>query len=339
MNTFVDYSYVVAIPTYNEELYIADAIKSLFNDCVYKKLRVVIIDAGSTDNTIEHATSVLRELHIKYEVLFNKLKLPAHGLNRVLLASNEDIFIRCDAHCLYKQGYLTGLVDVLLGYGRETIVTVGGCWDIKAAKYSGSKGNAISNAVSNPFIVGNILYRQMQESSEIRKTDTAPYSIFWTDQLKCIGGYDESLKYAEDDELNFRVLRAGGHVLLNPSSRAEYYARGTFRELCKQYFRYGNGKARVLLKLGKVATIRQLAPVINIIILIVAAVVSVIFNNPWSVYAYMIIYAGYLSLVSVIACNMAIVERIYFFVSAVIIQYCYGMGYLGRLILRDSYDE
>ena len=43
----------------------------------------------------------------------------------------------------------------------------------------------------------------------------------------------------QDDELNLRIRRAGGRIVLDPSIRVSYTPRGSYRKVFRQYFEYG----------------------------------------------------------------------------------------------------
>src|SRR5205823_13479484 len=61
-------------------------------------------------------------------------------------------------------------------------------------------------------------------------------------------------------ELNYRLRRTGGRILLDPSIRSWYFPRETPRALVRQYFNYGVCKASTLAKHSTLPTWRPLAP-------------------------------------------------------------------------------
>jgi succinoglycan biosynthesis protein ExoA len=64
----------------------------------------------------------------------------------------------------------------------------------------------------------------------------------------------------EDAELNQRILDSGGQIYLSKDIVVHYFPRESLAALAKQYFRYGRGRARTLLKLGRFPTLRPLLP-------------------------------------------------------------------------------
>jgi hypothetical protein len=89
-----------------------------------------------------------------------------------------------------------------------------------------------------------------------------------------LGGFDESLVCNQDDELNFRLLRAGGAIWQSPKISSWYYPRRSLKALAKQYYRYGRWKLVVMSKHRQSASWRHLAPATALVVLGILAVGS-----------------------------------------------------------------
>src|SRR5262249_45791673 len=75
-----------------------------------------------------------------------------------------------------------------------------------------------------------------------------------------VGGYDSNAVTNEDAELNQRILASGGKIYLSRKIVVQYFPRDSFRGLAKQYFKYGRGRARTLLKHRTFPTPRPAIP-------------------------------------------------------------------------------
>ena len=64
----------------------------------------------------------------------------------------------------------------------------------------------------------------------------------------------------EDAELNQRLVDAGGRIYLSRDIVLHYVPRGSLAALARQYYRYGRGRARTLLKHRRFLTIRPALP-------------------------------------------------------------------------------
>jgi hypothetical protein len=75
-----------------------------------------------------------------------------------------------------------------------------------------------------------------------------------------VGGFDPTMAYGEDEELNWRLRQRGVGVMLRPALRQLYRPRGTLGGLWWQYWNYGRGRMRVLRKHPDFLAWRHLAP-------------------------------------------------------------------------------
>jgi GT2 family glycosyltransferase len=105
--------------------------------------------------------------------------------------------------------------------------------------------------------VGGSRYRTEGEEGYVDTVwgGTFPRRIFET-----VGMYDAKAVVNEDAELNQRILDAGGKIYLSKEIIAYYYPRDSFRGLARQYFKYGKGRARTLMKHRSFPTPRPAIP-------------------------------------------------------------------------------
>jgi GT2 family glycosyltransferase len=105
--------------------------------------------------------------------------------------------------------------------------------------------------------VGGARYRSAEAEGFV---DTVFLGAFPRRVFETVGLYDPGAVTNEDAELNQRILAAGGRIYLSRDIVVHYHPRDTFAALGRQYFRYGRGRARTLLKHGRFPTARPLAP-------------------------------------------------------------------------------
>jgi GT2 family glycosyltransferase len=129
--------------------------------------------------------------------------------------------------------------------------------------------------------------------------DTVPFGAYRKSLVERQGGYDENLLTNEDYEFNVRIRAAGGRIWLDPRIRSVYYARGSFVELARQYWRYGYWKARMLRRYPGTIRWRQALPPAFVLSLLVWLALSYWFSfDGWlfvielSVYALVLLIAG-----------------------------------------------
>ena len=107
--------------------------------------------------------------------------------------------------------------------------------------------------------------------------DTVTFGAFRPRAFEQAGRYDETLVRNQDDELNLRIRRAGGRIVLDPAISVSYTPRGSLRKVFRQYFEYGLWKVPVMRRHGQVLGARSLAPVA-----LVGSVAALGPLTPWS---------------------------------------------------------
>src|SRR5690606_10797383 len=95
-----------------------------------------------------------------------------------------------------------------------------------------------------------------------RFVDHGHHALMRISAYRAVGGYDESFRFNEDAELDYRLTRAGYRIWLTAATVMTYYPRATPSKLFKQYFGYGSGRARNILKHRMVPRIRQMLPLV-----------------------------------------------------------------------------
>ena len=93
-----------------------------------------------------------------------------------------------------------------------------------------------------------------------------------------VGLFDPKAITNEDAELNQRILESGGRVYMSRHIVSHYYPRESMRALARQYFRYGQGRARTLLKHGKLVSLRPAMPFLGLV-----GEAALLLAAPWNI--------------------------------------------------------
>jgi hypothetical protein len=152
------------------------------------------------------------------------------------------------------------------------------------------QGEAIALAMSSPIGVGNAFYRY---SKVQRLVDTVQYGAYRREIFYRIGYFDEELVRNQDFELNHRIVRTGGRILLAPQVHGYYVVRSSIPKLFKQYFDYGYWKTKVISKEVSAFRLRYQIPPIFIVTLAVTGLLGFFIPMMWSLFqGIVILYAG-----------------------------------------------
>lgn len=246
----------VIIPCRNEGTYIARCLDSVLASAYpQERLEVLVVDGMSDDGTRAVIADYAAH-HPVIQLLDNPKRTTPCALNLGISRARGTIIMRMDAHAYYPPTYIADLVAWL----EETRADhVGGAWLTLPADGT-AVARAIAAVLAHPFGIGNSRYRL--GTDEPRDVDTIPLGCFRREVFERVGLFDEELVRNQDDEFDFRLLRAGGRVLLVPGVVSSYYARRSVRQLARMAYQYGFFKPLVALKVGKVMTLRQIVPAV-----------------------------------------------------------------------------
>jgi len=241
----------IAMPSFNEEHYIEACIASVqAQDYPRELIEILVADGRSTDRTRE-ILARLSAADPRIRMIDNPARLQAAGLGLLVKEATGDVVVRMDVHASYAPDYVRRCVETLEKTGADN---VGGA---QRAKANTPFQRALCAALASPLGVGGAKYRSAEAEGFV---DTVFLGAFRRRVFETIGLWDPGAITNEDAELNQRILDAGGQIYLSKDIVVHYYPRDSMKGLATQYFRYGRGRARTLLKLGRFPTLRPLLP-------------------------------------------------------------------------------
>jgi glycosyltransferase involved in cell wall biosynthesis len=245
----------IVIPVRNEERFIQACLASvLAQDYPADRVEILLVDGMSSDRTRELAADTLadRTAEGSAYILDNPRGIAPTAMNIGIAASTQEVIVRVDGHTVLPPDYVRRSVEVLQQTGSQC---VGGA--IRTLG-SGAVGRAIAAAQSSKFGVGGVAFRTGGRTAG--PVDTVPFGAWPREVFACIGDFDAELVRNQDDELNFRILQAGGTVWFDPAIRTDYFSSPSLRRFWRQYFQYGVYKIRVAQKRHGFASVRHLVP-------------------------------------------------------------------------------
>jgi glycosyltransferase involved in cell wall biosynthesis len=263
----------VIIPCFNEQATISQLLKAIVDQSFpITDIEVIIADGMSTDQTREVIAGFSHDhSELAIRIVDNEKRVIPSGLNRAIEAATGDYIIRLDAHAIPDRDYIRNCM-MLLDSGKGD--NVGGVWVIKPAGSSWI-AKSIALAAAHPIAAGDARYRIGGRAQEV---DTVPFGAFRRELFGRIGLYDETLLTNEDYEFNVRIRHSGGKIWMDPSIHSIYYARSTFKELSRQYWRYGYWKAQMLRRYPDTIRWRQVLPPLFVLSLIGLGLMSLFWN-------------------------------------------------------------
>lgn len=285
---------IVAIPVLNEALHIVDCVRSLMiGDDRLKAAEFIVADAGSKDGTQAIVAELAKEFP-NLRLVDNPKRLQSGGVNIAARSAGpgRKILVRCDAHSIYPANYIMMVADSLKARGVASIVTP---MDARGETCF-QKANAW--IVDTPLGSGGSAHRGGRKSMFV---DHGHHAGFDLAMFLKIGGYDETFSHNEDAEFDTRLRQAGGKIYLDADIRLVYLPRSTLPSLARQYFNYGKGRARTLMKHGERPRLRQLIPPATLIACVLGFALA-----PFSLWT-LILPAGYLA--ALILASLAVAAK------------------------------
>lgn len=194
-------------------------------------LEILVIDGGSSDGSRAAAASAGTS-EVPVRLVANPRRTTPHALNLGLGAARGEYVAILGAHCTYAADYIAVCLRELARHGAV------GCSGRVVTRAAGRSLGAMLAywTMGHPLGVSSQSFRTQPEGY----ADTIPYPVFRRDALLAAGGYDEAMTRNQDNDMNYRLRRAGHRLYCTWATACEYRARGDVRSLLQ--YADGNGR-------------------------------------------------------------------------------------------------
>lgn len=244
-------SLLAVIPCLNEAAHLPKLLAQMLDEPGIDLL--AIADGGSTDGSRE----IVRrwsETDPRIRLLDNPQRLQSAGVNLAVatFGNGFDWLLRIDAHCLYPEGYVATLLAAATAQECDAVVV--------PMITRGRDGFQLAAAAAQNSVLGTggSAHRHVGEGGKF--VEHGHHALMSLPLFRKIGGYCESMPCNEDAEFDHRFGLVGGKIWLEPAAAIVYFPRSSPMALARQYFRYGSGRARNLLRHRMKPRLRQLFP-------------------------------------------------------------------------------
>jgi len=262
----------VVIPVRNEEAFIERALDGILaQDYPADRMEVIVADGMSDDRTRDIVLRYAQQ-HPQIRLVENRGRVTPAGLNAAIAAARGEIIARIDGHCTVATDFITENVRLLEEHSEAWIV--GGPM---VHRGTGAFGEAVAMAMSHPAGVGMATHRFAGFEGYV---ETVQFPAFRRWVFDRIGLFDTTLVRTEDDELNYRVLQAGGKMFVSPRVRYVYFVRDRMSHLFWQYFHYSFWRIPVLRKHKRPTTVRQIVPLLFFAVLAMLLIAGAWLRQP-----------------------------------------------------------
>jgi cellulose synthase/poly-beta-1,6-N-acetylglucosamine synthase-like glycosyltransferase len=222
----------IIVPTLNSGSTIDACLRSILElDYPKQLLEVIVIDGGSTDDTMQIAKA-----H-PVKVVYSQLNPPA-AYNLVLKNIENPIIGLVDSDAKVEKQWLRKLVKLLD--------------DPKVAGASGTVDTWNKDKLV-PRVIGYELisrYRRLPDTVE----RVATMNLLLKKKIVTeIGGFDEALPTQYDTDIGARLTQAGYRIAFDAEAICYHFHRPTLKAFFKQQYKYGQNTWKLYFKHPKLA--------------------------------------------------------------------------------------
>ena len=241
----------VAIPVRNDARFLPglfDALRA--QTWPDEATQIIVADGESEDDSVAVAQAAASHFS-DFTILSNPGRIAASGLNLALERAKGEYFLRLDARSRPAPDYIE---QCILTLQAGNWAGVGGA---QVAVGNNLKERPIAMVLNCSLGPGWPAYRRADTSCE---TETLFLGAYPTSKLRQIGGWDESFVANEDYDLNTRLRKNRGKLIISRTILIHYIARDSLAELARQYFTYGSWRVKTWRKHPRSIQPRHLAP-------------------------------------------------------------------------------
>ncbi len=318
-----------AIVAYNEESVLPRLLNDLKEqDYCHNNIEVLLIDSMSTDNTRNIMDSFAQEDNgfRRVVVLENTKKSIPCGHNVALDNYTGEALLRIDAHASMPSDFITKNVDVLISGEMAS---------------GGKRPNIIDGAT--PFKETLLIAEQSMFGSSIasyRRSEKKMYTkslfcgMYRREVYDMVGRYNELLPRSEDNDMTYRMRKAGIKLCYSPDIVFYQHTRSTLPKMLKQKYLNGYWIGKTLGVSPKCFSVFHFVPLLFVLGIIITAILSVL-GYPFLCALMWLLYASLIVSISVVeSIKKPIITNVFLPVIFLLLHLSYGVGtLLGILVL------
>ncbi len=318
------------IVAYNAEKVIVNCLKCLENqNYPHDQIEVLLVDSNSTDKTREKMIEFKQKSHSfkRIEILENEKKTLPCGWNVALNSAEGEVIVRVDAHSTFPNDFINENVKEI--QNGENIV---GGHRISVTADDTQWQKTLLIAEQSLFGSGIAKYRRTDKREYV---NTLAHAMYRKSVFDKVGKYNEKLARTEDNEMHYRMKKAGYKFLLSPNIVSYHHVRNSLKGMIKQ--KYGNGKwIGITMKYcPKCFSIYHFVPflfVCGILISIIAAILGF----PVLLYILLVMYGMFnlLNLIIIFINNKFSIQYLVLPFIFLILHISYGWGTIVGLIKK-----
>jgi len=316
----------VIIPMRNEKAFVRGCLESFVRQLKDRKdIEILCIDGMSTDGTAEivaEYASADKRIHL----VNNPAQITPVAMNLGIKHAIGKFIMVVNCHTEYASDYIDKCLSVINRTGADLV----GGYVTTIPINNTPTGRAIVAATSCSFGIGNSKFRL---SGVEQQVDTVPSGMYRKEVHDKIGFYDERLVRNQDIELNHRLRRAGGRIIISPEIKFSYHNRSTYRGLWQQSFNNGLWNPYTVWLTGGGLSLRHFVPMFFVLGLVIITAGSFLWwPVKWILAGYILLYLTAAFSFSIRSARQNKTSVFLVLWSFVVLHIAYGFGSLWSIV-------
>lgn len=314
----------------NAEKVLYSSLGSLANqDYPHSLIEVILVDGMSSDNTKQCMLDFRNseDSFSRVVVKDNPGKILACGWNVALKEVSGDIVLRVDAHTRFPKDFISKNVS-RIEKGEDIC---GG--KVLSILQEDTPWNQTLLAAENSMFGGGFTF--FRRGEEAKYTNTLAFAAYRKEVFDAVGQYNEKLVRTEDNEMHYRMRKAGFKFFFDPDIVSYRYNRSSLKGLLRQKFLNGYWVGLTHAVEPKAFSVFYLVPALLVYAFLLLGIISTL-----SVWPIVLLISAYcfvllLALIGAIGKRGWHISVITIPVIIVCLHYLYGIGTIKGLCEED----
>jgi GT2 family glycosyltransferase len=224
----------LVVVTYNRFDELSRLLCSLENVLDRPEVEIILIDDGSTDNTVERVTPLVQRLHDRATILFQQNSGPGTARNRGILHARGEIVVFVDTDCVVQPVWFQALTEPF------------------ADPQVGAVGGADRSEPNDPLFARLVDYLMtaflttggIRGAKKARGGSYHPRSFNMAVRREAAVAAEgfPTIWYGEDILFSWRIAQAGWKLAFAPDAWLYHKRRTTVRAWARQLYRMGRAR-------------------------------------------------------------------------------------------------
>lgn len=320
----------IIIACRNEEKFIVRCLDSVIGgDYPGDLMEILVVDGMSEDNTRTIVADYSKK-NPQVKLLDNPGKFTPSGFNIGIRNARGKFILLMGAHSTYARDYVLKCVSRAREYQADN---VGGMCNV-LPQINTLVNKAIVFSITSLLGSGDALYKTSRSAAS-KFVDTVFGGCYRRSVFEKIGMFNENLARSQDMELNIRLKKAGGKIMMFPDIKVNYYPKPTLRQFFIHNFWDGVWAVYPLKFVKMPLRLRHYVPLFFVILFVILGISGIFFLPARA--AFFLMAAGYLLAVFYFSVRIAAKEKdlLYLFAMPAAFaarHFAYGIGSLWGVV-------